>query len=311
MQPDLYALLGVDKSATDEELKKAYRRKALEYHPDRNPDDPNALQRFKEVAYAWSVLSDPVKRLQYDRFGRVFSDGRSQGPFGASDEIDLGEVVGSLFKDLFGRKKKKKKAGPDPRDLRYTVTITLEECARGVTKDVQFLRATGEKVKVEEKLKVKVPPGVDTGQKLKVAGKGYGGSKGTGDLYVVVNVADHTFFKRRGADVFCDVPVSYAQALLGAELEVPTLKDPAVVRLPPGTQPGTVLTLKQRGLPRVKGGKRGDLYVKVVLDLPPEVSADQRERLLALDREMLSTPSPMREQLLKMLRGEDEEERAS
>ena len=312
MQPDLYALLGVDKSATDDELKKAYRRKALEYHPDRNPDDPDALQRFKEVAYAWSVLSDPVKRLQYDRFGRVFSDGRSQGPFGASDEIDLGEVVGSLFKDLFGRKKnKKKKAGPDPRDLRYTVTITLEECARGVTKDVQFLRATGEKVKVEEKLKVKVPPGVDTGQKLKVAGKGYGGSKGTGDLYVVVNVADHTFFKRRGADVFCDVPVSYAQALLGAELEVPTLKDPAVVRLPPGTQPGTVLTLRQRGLPRVKGGKRGDLYVKVVLDLPPEVSADQRERLLALDREMLSTPSPMREQLLKMLRGEDEEERAS
>lgn len=311
MQPDLYALLGVDKSATDEELKKAYRRKALEHHPDRNPGDPDALRKFKEVAYAWSVLSDPAKRLQYDRFGRVFTDGRSQGPFGASDEIDLGEVLGGMFKDLFGRKKKKPK-GPDPRDLRYTVTITLEECATGVTKDVQYLRANGEQAKVEEKLRVKVPAGVDTGQKLKVAGKGYAGSKGAGDLYVVVNVADHAFFRRRGADVFCDVPVTYAQSLLGAELEVPTLRDPAVVRLPPATQPGTVLTLKQRGLPRVKGGGRGDLYVKVVLDLPTEVSADQRDRLLALDREMTATPSPMREVLLRMLRGKtDEEERAS
>lgn len=309
MQPDLYALLDVDKSATDEELKKAYRRKALEHHPDRNPGDPEALRKFKEVAYAWSILSDPVKRLQYDRFGRVFTDGRSQGPFGSTDEIDLGEVVGNLFKDLFGRRKKK--TGVDPRDLRYTVTITLEECARGVTKDVQFLRATGEKAKVEEKLRVKVPPGVDTGQKLKVAGKGYGGSKGTGDLYVVVNVADHEFFRRRGADVFCDVPVSYAQALLGAELEVPTLRDPAFVRLPPGCQPGTVLTLKSRGLPRLKGGGRGDLYVKVVLDLPTAVSADQKERLLALDRELSAQPSPMRERLQRILDGNDDEERAS
>lgn len=309
MQPDLYALLDVDKSATDDELKKAYRRKALEYHPDRNPGDPDALRRFKEVAYAWAILSDPVKRLQYDRFGRVFTDGRSQGPFGASDEVDLGDVFGSLFKDLFGRRRKK---GPDPRDLRYTVTITLEECARGVTKEVQFRRATGEKDKVEEKLRVKVPPGIDTGQKLKVAGKGYGGSKGTGDLYVVVNVADHEFFRRRGADIFCDVPVSYAQALLGAELDVPTLREPAVVRLPPGCQPGTVLTLKGRGLPMVKGGRRGDLYVKVILDLPNEVNADQKERLLALDRELAAQPSPMREQLRKVLdRKNDDEERAS
>ncbi len=310
MQPDLYALLDVDKSATDEELKKAYRRKALEHHPDRNPGDPEALRKFKEVAYAWSILSDPVKRLQYDRFGRVFTDGRSQGPFGSTDEIDLGEVVGNLFKDLFGRRKKK--TGPDPRDLRYTVTITLEECARGVTKDVQFRRNTGENAKVEEKLRVKVPAGVDTGQKLKVAGKGYGGSKGTGDLYVVVNVADHEFFRRRGADIFCDVPVSYAQALLGAELDVPTLKEPAVVRLPPGCQPGTVLTLKSRGLPRLKGVGRGDLYVKVVLDLPVSVTADQKERLMALDRELSAQPSPMRERLQRVLDGkDDEEERAS
>jgi len=310
VQPDLYALLDVDKSATDEELKKAYRRKALEHHPDRNPGDPEALRKFKEVAYAWSILSDPVKRLQYDRFGRVFTDGRSQGPFGSTDEIDLGEVVGNLFKDLFGRRKKK--TGPDPRDLRYTVTITLEECARGVTKDVQFRRNTGENAKVEEKLRVKVPAGVDTGQKLKVAGKGYGGSKGTGDLYVVVNVADHEFFRRRGADIFCDVPVSYAQALLGAELDVPTLKEPAVVRLPPGCQPGTVLTLKSRGLPRLKGVGRGDLYVKVVLDLPVSVTADQKERLMALDRELSAQPSPMRERLQRVLDGkDDEEERAS
>ncbi len=310
VQPDLYDILDVPRSATDEELKKAYRRQAMRWHPDRNPDDPDALQRFKEVAYAYQVLSDPVKRLQYDRFGRVFSDGRSQGPFGSAEDVDLGEVLGGMFRDLFGRKKKK---GPSPRDLRYTITISLEEVATGTTRHVEFSRQTAEGAKVAEKLAVKVPAGIDTGQKLKVAGKGIGGSRSTGDLFVVVNVKDHAFFRRRGADVFCDVPVTFGQLVLGAELDVPTLIDPAVVRLPPGCQPGAVLTLKGRGLPRVKGGGRGDLYAKVVLDLPAELTSEQQDRLLALDRELLETPSPVREAYRELLarRRSDTEERAS
>ncbi len=310
MQPDLYAILDCPRSATDEELKKAYRRQALRWHPDRNPDDPEALQRFKEVAYAYQILSDPVKRLQYDRFGRVFTDGRSQGPFGAGDEVDLGDLVSGMFKDLFGRRRKR---GPDPRDLRYTVTISLEEAARGVTRQVAFSRVMADGSKVEEKLAVKVPPGIDTGQRLKVAGKGFGGADGIGDLFVVVNVADHPFFKRRGADVFCDVPVSYGQIVLGAELDVLTLIEPAIVRLPPGCQPGTVLTLRGRGLPRVKGAGRGDQFVKIVLDLPTDLSSEQKDRLLAVDKDLAGNPSPTRQRYQDLLdkSRSDTEERAS
>lgn len=310
MQPDLYAILDCARSATDEELKKTYRRQALRWHPDRNPDDPEALRRFKEVAYAYQILSDPVKRLQYDRFGRVFTDGRSQGPFGSADEIDLGEVVSGMFRDLFGRRKTK---GPDPRDLRYTVTISLEEAARGVTKQVVFSRNKADGTRVEEKLAVKVPRGVDTGQRLKVAGKGFAGARGTGDLFVVVNVADHPFFKRRGADVFCNVPVSYGQIVLGAELDVPTLLDPTIVRLPPGCQPGTVLTLRERGLPRVKGGGRGDQFVTIVLDIPTDLSSEQKDRLLVLDGDLAGNPSPTRQRYQELLEAgrAKSEERAS
>ena len=292
MNPDLYELLGVDRSATDEELKRAFRQQARRHHPDLNPGDPEAEQRFKEVTWAYDVLSDRVRRAQYDRFGRVFTDGRSQGPFGVGDDFDLSDVVGSVFRDLFGRRKRK--SGHRKRDLRYTITITLEEAARGVDKEVNFTRKQADGTTNTEKLRVKVPPGVDTGQRLKVRGKGQGEG---GDLFVVVNVADHAFFRRRGVDIFCDVPVTYAQALLGAELEVPTPRGAAVIRLPPRTQPGTVLTVKAMGLPRVgKGAKRqGDLFCKVVLDMPGELPKGATEQLLELDRTLGTAPSPIRE----------------
>ncbi len=295
MQPDLYDLLDVDRKASPDQLKKAFRKKALLYHPDRNPGDSDAERRFKEITYAYGVLSDPVKKTQYDRFGRVFSEGRSQGPFGVQDEVDLGEVVGSMFRDLFGGRKRNK-PGHRRRDLRYTVTITLEEAAQGTEKTVTFKRREGEQ-SFEERLRVKVPAGVDTGQKLKVQGKGTSGPKGSGDLYVVVNVAEHAFYRRRGADVFCDLPVTFAQAVLGAEVDVPTLFGVATIKLPPSTQPGAVLTLKGRGLRAMKGrnaGKQGDQFVKIALEMPSDLDEGTRQALRGLDASLRATGSPLR-----------------
>ncbi|MEE2828023.1 MAG: DnaJ C-terminal domain-containing protein, partial [Myxococcota bacterium] len=295
MQPDLYDLLQVDRSATPDELKKAYRKQARKFHPDRNPGDDEAELRFKEVTYAYQVLSDSLRRAQYDRFGRVFTDGRSQGPFGVSEDVNLGEVVGKVFKDLFGGRRRER-PGHRKQDLRYTVTISLEEAATGTEKVVSFQRQTADQGSQDERLKVKVPPGVDTGQKLKVRGKGEGSNSSPGDLYVMVNVADHPYFRRRGLDIFCDVPVTYAQTLLGTELEVPTLYGTSVIRLPPGTQPGAVLTLKGKGLPRLKPGgpRKGHQFIKVILDLPEELPAALQKKLLALDRALSELPSPVR-----------------
>jgi len=294
LQPDLYQLLQVTRSASPDELKKAYRKQALKFHPDRNPGDLEAEQRFKEVTYAYDVLSDGVRRAQYDRFGRVFTDGRDAGPFGVHEDVNLGDVFGRVFKDLFSGSPRKGK-GRRRQDLRYTVTITLEEAAQGTEKMVAFDRkiVDGDK---QERLKVKIPPGVDTGQKLKVRGKGAGGGEKSGDLFVVVNIADHAYYRRRGMDVFCDVPVTYAQALLGAEIEVATLFGTSIIRLPPGTQPGSVLTMKGKGLPRLKGGgpRSGDQFIKIVLDLPAEIDEPTRKGLLELDRGLTAIPSAMR-----------------
>jgi len=305
LQPDLYELLGVDRSATPEELKKAYRKQARRFHPDLNPDDEAAERRFKEVTWAYDVLSDSVRRAQYDRFGRVFTDGRSQGPFGTQGDFDLGDLVGSMFRDILGGRRRRKGARRR-QDLKYTITISLEEAARGTDKDVRFKRQTPEGESVDEHIRVKVPPGVDTGQKLKVRGKGTGKGAGSGDLYVVVNVADHPFFRRRGLDVFCDVPVTFAQALLGAEVSVPTTLGPAVIRLPAATQPGAVLTMKGKGLPPLgRGAKRaGDQFVKVVLDMPTELPSQLRDRILELDRDLSKVRSPIRETYEQFLSGD-------
>ena len=297
MRPDLYQLLEVDRSVGDDELKKAFRKQARRYHPDRN-DGEGTDQRFKEVNYAYQVLSDPVRRSQYDRFGRVLSDGRDQGPFGAADDIDLGAVMGTMFRDLFGAKHPRKPR-PAAQDLRYTVTVSLLEAALGCQKEIRFQRKLPSGEQVDEKLLVRVPPGVDTGQNLKVRGKGATDERGDrqGDLYVIVNVAEHPYFKRRGTDLFCDLPISYAQSVLGAELCVATLQGPAVVRVPPATQPGAVLTLRGRGISRIKSGRkgaRGDLYVKVLLDIPPSLTAAQKRDLLALDGQLAQAPSPLR-----------------
>ena len=211
------------------------------------------------------------------------------------EDFDLGDIVGGMFRDMFGGRRKRKRK----QDLKYTVTVTLEESARGTEKEVSFDRKTEAGTK-SERLRVKVPPGVDTGTKLKVRGKGQGE---TGDLYVVVNVADHVYFRRRSQDIFCDVPVTFAQALLGAELEVPTVLGPVIVRLPPNTQPGSVITLKGKGLPRLKRGNKreGDQFCKIVLDMPQGLDAAVQSQLLELDRALSEAQSPIREAYERIL----------
>lgn len=297
MRVDLYQLLDVDRSAGDEELKKAYRRQARKYHPDRNAGE-GTDQLFKEVTYAYQVLSDPRRRAQYDRFGRVLSDGHDQGPFGGGEPVDLASIMGTMFRDLFGVRKGHRHSAA-PQDLRYTVTISLLEAANGCQKEVNFERKLGGGESVKEKLSVRVPPGVETGQKLKVRGKGIAGPQGDrqGDLYVLVNVTEHPYFKRRGSDLFCDLPISYCQSVLGAELPVATLQGPAIIRVPPATQPGAVLTLRGKGIARIKAGRaapRGDLYVKVLLDIPTSLNAEQKRQLLELDGTLAQAPSKLR-----------------
>ncbi len=354
--PDLYALLGVPRTASDADIKQAYRHKAREFHPDRNPGDADAETRFKEVAFAYDILSDPEKKLQYDRFGRVFTGRAGQGgggPFPQGDG-DLGETLGRVFKDLFGSNPFRRSERGD--DLRYTITLTLEEAARGMEKEIQYRRkeacttckgsgarnasgrvlcnacgGSGEDrssspprgllgrrgkcsfcqgvgtvpaercevcsgrglLDVEVSLKVRVPAGIDTGQQLQVKGKGNrakGSADNTplGDLMVVVNIREHAFFQRHGTEIFCDLPLSFADAALGAQVEIPTLESRATIRIPPGTQPGAVFTLKGRGLPTVKGpSRRGDLHVRTILEVPSQLSPVEQQKLRELSSSLV------------------------
>lgn len=328
---DYYAVLGVRRNASTEDIKKAFRTLALKYHPDRNPDDTEAERRFREAAEAWEVLGDAEQRSRYDRLGPLFTpSGRPPNP----DELN------ELLKDALGSLFRRRKPGSPGEDITYTVQITLEEAARGQERVVSYPRtvrcracdATGDAVEgrtacgdckgtgkaaqrrlfrsecptcdgrgylsagkcgkcsgegrhgSEERLKVKVPPGVATGQKLKVRGKGHEAPDGgdPGELLVLIDVAEHPLFRRRGADLLCEVPVTFAELALGADLAVPTLDGATTIRVPPGTPTGKTLRLAGRGLVGPDGGRKGDLHVKLAVEIPPELDADQRAALSAL-----------------------------
>jgi molecular chaperone DnaJ len=329
---DYYNILGVKRTATPDEIKKAFRALALQYHPDRNPDDIEAERRFREVVTAYETLSDPEERRRYDRLGPFYtSSGKPPSPEEMS-EI-LGETLGGIF-----RKRRKGEAGED---LRHTVTVSLEEVASGVERVVEVprkvicTRCKGERADpdegrrtceacdgsgrsqsrrlfsqecarcdgrgfvivkkctkcggsgrhgVEDRLKVKVPRGVATGQKLKLKGRGNAprGDATYGDLYVIINVAEHPLFRRRGADLICEVPVTFAEAVLGAEISVPTLDAVTTIRVPPATPSGKLLRLTGRGLPRADRRGQGDLHLKIVVEIPTEITPTQRSALEAL-----------------------------
>jgi molecular chaperone DnaJ len=342
MKRDYYELLGVSRNASEDELKKAYRKLALKYHPDKNPDNRReAEERFKEISEAYQVLSDPGRRGIYDRFGHAaFEQGAGPGfDFGAGFE----DIIGDLFGDFFGtaRTRGGRARARRGQDLRYDLEISFEEAAFGCEKTIGIPRLAaceacggrgakpgtapkpcpqcrgsgqvrfqqgffsiaktcghcngqgtiiaspcpacggGGAQRKTTQLSIKIPGGVDSGSRLKLRGEGEAGRNGgaPGDLYVVLQVRAHPLFAREGTDVVCEVPVSFVQAALGTELEVPTLGGSAKMKIPAGTQSGQVFRLKGHGIPDLNGYGRGDEVVRVVVETPRKLSPRQRELL--------------------------------
>jgi len=344
---DYYEVLGVERSASQEEIKKAYRKMAVQFHPDKNPGDKTAEEKFKELGEAYEVLSDEHKRAAYDEYGHAAFDRRAGG-FGRAggfhDPFEVfREVFGGagIFEDLFGT------ASHDPTqpqrgdDLRYDMEITFEEAARGCEKEItvtkpercdvcqgsgaepgsrartcpmcggrgqvissrgifsiaqtcpqcqgagrildrpcKACRSQGRRDRTS-KIKLRIPPGVDTASRLRSVGNGEAGWRGgpSGDLYVVIHVKPHEIFQRDGDDLLCEVPVSFVQAALGAEIDVPTLDGKSSVKIPAGTQPGTMFRLKGKGVKNIQGYGYGDLHVRINVEVPSHLSAAQKAKL--------------------------------
>lgn len=358
---DYYELLGVEKTASPEEMKKAYRKKAVQYHPDKNPGNKEAEEMFKKVSHAYEVLSDADKRAAYDRYGAAAFEGgggvpRGPGGMGGGgggfhDPFDIFREVfgqqggggggGGIFEEMFGGGGGGGNGGRDGADLRYDLEITLEEAARGVEKEISFRKnmacercdgsgaepgsrrvmcptcrgagqirrsggiitftqtcptCAGAGTKVEKpctvcrgdgrvakstKLNVRIPPGVDTGSRLRSSGNGEAGMAGgsAGDLYIVLAVKEHELFERQGEDLFCEIPIKFTLASLGGPIEVPTLFGKGSLKIPAGTQSGTTFRLREKGMPSLRGGKQGDQLVRVQVEVPQSLSSEQRRIL--------------------------------
>ena len=356
---DYYEVLGVDKSADEQTLKKAYRKLAMKYHPDRNPGDKEAEEKFKEINEAYEVLSDSTKRQTYDQFGHAGMNGQGgfggqgfggQG-FGGFEDI-FGDMFGDIFGGGFGGGGRPRRRGPERgADMRQSIEITFEEAAFGKKTSIKVNRSeecsechgSGAKAGTSKKtcptcngagevrtvqrtpfgniassrtcstcegegevvespctkcggkgstrkvktIEVDIPAGIDDGQMIKLAGQGELGSKGgpRGDLYIAVSVKNHSLFTREGYDIYFDMPITFAQAALGDEIEVPTLDGKVKYSIPEGTQTGTVFRLREKGIPKLRGNNRGDQYVKVVVDTPKKLNDRQKELLREFAKE--------------------------
>ena len=311
---DYYEVLGVKKSASEDEIKKAYRKLAMKHHPDRNPGNKQAEERFKEINEAYAVLSDKGKRQQYDQFGPSgFSQRFSQEDiFRGFDISDLfkdlgfstthrgGKVHYGGFEDLFGQKRRQgagfedmfsggeyQTRGPTPlkgQDVHSALNLTFQEVASGGEKKIKFQKGG----KVEE-VTVKIPPGIESGKKLRLAGKGMEGGRGIppGDLYLQVNIADHPLFKREGSDLTLDKEIKISEALLGTTIEVPTLDGSKHIKVPPGTQSHSRIRLKGFGLPHFQGGGRGDEFVRILIKHPKSLTEKQKKLAEEMKKEGL------------------------
>lgn len=307
---DYYSVLEVSRTASLEDIKKAYRKLALKYHPDKNPGNKQAEDRFKEVSEAYEVLRDPKKRQMYDQFGQVGAQAggfHGQNPFGkgfggfrdfggnyggegfnSQDPDSFHDIFNDFFGDIFSGRKKGAGPGGGPTpggfdrqrgaDLRYTLSITLEEAAKGCEKTISFVRRRGGK-EDSAKLSITVPSGVKNGQRLKLRGEGDGAPKGgsVGDLYVIVNLQDHPLFRREENNILMDLPISFVDAILGTQIEIPTLLGKASLRVPPGTHPGQIFRLKNKGFPDIGGYGQGDMLIKVIVDIPKDLSEEDRK----------------------------------
>jgi len=299
---DYYEILGVGKNASDDEIKKAYRKLAMKYHPDRNPNKKEAEERFKEINEAYAVLSDKEKRKQYDTFG---AEGFRQR-FTQEDifrGFDFDEILSGLFGgrgrresrfsrggfdfgDLFGGRGGYQGMGRMPQqgeDILYELPITLEEAAFGGEKRVSFRKEGGG----TEEIRVKIPKGIGSGKKLRVPGKGMGGKDGgsPGDLYLQVSILDHPVYSREGDDLTVEKEINFSEAVLGTTVEVPTLDGVKKVKIPPGTQSHTKMRLKGLGLPHFQKEGKGDEYVKVIVRVPKRANEKVKNLVQELAKE--------------------------
>jgi len=354
-EEDYYGLLGVSRDATAEDIKKAYRKMAVKYHPDKNPGNAEAEEKFKEVSHAYEILKDPKKREAYDRYGAAafqqggpgaggggFGGDGFHDPFDVFREVFSGGAGGGIFEEFFGGGGGGARAQQNHgADLRYDLEITLEEAAFGAEKEIRYRHAaackpchgsgaepgskkvtcgtckgagqvissrgfftvkqvcptcqgagktfekpcracSGEGRTIETNtLKLRIPPGVDTGSKLRSGGNGEAGLQGgqSGDLYIIIHVQEHDFFEREGDDLSCTVGVPFSLAALGGTIHVKTLKDQVALKIPAGTQTGTVLRLKGHGMPSIRGKYHGDMYVRVQVKVPKKLTSKQRALL--------------------------------
>ena len=346
---DYYEVLGVERSATDEEVKRSYRKLAVKFHPDKNPDDPHAEEKFKELGEAYDVLIDSDKRAAYDRFGHAafapggagFGRGGFHDPFEIFREVfGGGGFGGGIFETFFGggdRQEDRKRGS----DLRYDMQVRLEEAAFGADKEIEITklntcdkcsgsgaeagsrtitcptcsgrgqvvssrgffhvsqtcpqcRGAGEviekpcpkcrgegRVERVSRVKLKIPPGIREGSRLRSLGNGEAGIRGgpPGDLYVVIHVKEHKVFEREGDDLYCEVPIPFSVAALGGEIHVPTLEGKAHLKVPVGTQSGQMFKLRSKGVTNVNGHGRGDLFARLIVEVPSRLNADQRRKL--------------------------------
>ncbi len=282
---DYYAVLGVPRNAKAEDIKKAYRKLARKHHPDVNPGDKAAEERFKDISEAFDVLSDDKKRSVYDHYG-YYSDqvqqdaGAGAGAgfdFGRFDSANFQDVFSEIFTNLRGRASQTYTQAARGADIEQPIEISFDDAIRGLTANFEVQRNGG-----REKISVKIPAGVDTGSRIRVAGKGEQGTFGgaPGDLYIITNVGSHPYFKRKGDNIYCTIPITVPEAALGAKIEVPTIDGKARLRVPPGTQSGQQFRLRERGVPSLRaGGARGDQYVEVKITLPKVISEETKELL--------------------------------
>ncbi len=296
---DPYEILGVSRNATQDEIKRAYRRLAKQYHPDRNPGDKSAEQHFKEVHAAYEVLGDAQRRTQYDRFGAGGPTPEYQTwteAHGAPFEdlhVDFGPMgdLSSIFEQFFSRgvgTKARRRTNERTRargsDVEHEVEVAFEEAARGTTRDIVLTSAGSDRN--EERIQVRIPAGIGDLQRIRVRGKGHAGLGGRGDLMIRIRIRPHPRFRREGLNILLDLPLSFAEAALGGSVEIPTLDGLTVVKVPPGTSSGTKLRLRGRGIRDERSGQTGDMYALVQVQVPKTLSPRARQLVQELADEL-------------------------